>query len=102
MTLRNPARLIQPPALKDKTKTPAASASRGEITLTFGKFVTRMSPHANLNYEGCVGIKEEPLFEVDSIQRAINQMRGIHPPPIMNIDGQQFPLVVEGSPVRRA
>ena len=48
--------------------------------------------------KGAVGLKEEPLYEVDSIQRAINQVRGIHPPPIMNIDGQQFPLVVEGSP----
>ena len=74
------------------------AGQRPEITLTLGNLLPGCRRTRTLLMKGAVGIKEEPLFEVDSIQRAINQMRGIHPPPIMNIDGQQFPLVVEGSP----
>ena len=48
--------------------------------------------------EGAVGIKTDPLKEVESIQRAITQVRGVQPPPVFVIDGQQYPMVVEGSP----
>jgi superfamily II DNA or RNA helicase len=48
--------------------------------------------------ENAVGIKSEPLHELDSVQRALSQVRGTHPPPLMVIDGQQFPCVIEGSP----
>ena len=51
-----------------------------------------------LKVEGATGIKHDPLYEVDSIQRALGQVRGTHPPPIMIIDGQSFPCVIEGSP----
>ena len=51
-----------------------------------------------LKVENAVGIKHEALYEVDSIQRALAQVRGTHPPPIMVIDGQSFPCVIEGSP----
>ena len=39
-----------------------------------------------LKVEGATGIKHDPLYEVDSIQRALGQVRGTHPPPIMIID----------------
>ncbi len=51
-----------------------------------------------LRIEGAIGIKPEPLHEVESIQRALHQIRGSHPPPVMTIDGQTFPCIIEGSP----
>jgi len=51
-----------------------------------------------LKVSGAVGIKGDLLHEVDSIQRALSQVRGIHPPPIMDLDGQQYPAVIEGMP----
>ena len=51
-----------------------------------------------LKIEGAIGLKPDPLHEADTIQRALQQIRGIHPPPVMMIDGQMFPCVIEGSP----
>ncbi len=48
--------------------------------------------------EGASGIKGEPMVDAESIQRALNQIRGVQPPPILTIDGQQYALVIEGSP----
>jgi superfamily II DNA or RNA helicase len=69
-----------------------------ELVLTLGATLPGCKRTRALQVKGAVGIKTDPLHEVDSIQRALTQVRGVHPPPIMIIDGQQYPLVIEGSP----
>lgn len=76
----------------------AQSAANGPITLTLGQVFQGCKRTRMLQVSGAVGIKTDPLHEVDSIQRALAQVRGIHPPPIMIIDGQQYPAVIEGMP----
>ena len=84
------------------TKKPADSKQApkhtGPITLTLSKPLMGCKRTRMLQVSGAVGIKTDPLHEVDSIQRALAQVRGVHPPPIMIIDGQQYPAVIEGMP----
>ncbi len=68
------------------------------ITLTLHRPLPDCKRVRTIIVEGAVGIRPEPLHEVDSVQRVIQQVRGTHPPPIMIIDGQSFPCVIEGSP----
>ncbi|MFW5845114.1 MAG: DEAD/DEAH box helicase, partial [Planctomycetota bacterium] len=51
-----------------------------------------------LRVAGATGLKGEALHETEGVQRALAQVRGVHPPPIMDIDGQQYPAVIESSP----
>jgi len=69
-----------------------------QIVLTLGRPLPGCKRTRTLIIEGAVGIRPEPLHEVDSIVRALTQIRGVHPPPVMVIDGQTFPCVIEGSP----
>jgi superfamily II DNA or RNA helicase len=77
---------------------PAAPRPTGPIVLTLSRTLPHCKRTRMLLMEGATGVKTEPLHEADSIQRALAQVRGIHPPPIMIIDGQSFPCVIEGSP----
>ena len=77
---------------------PAQARGTGRIVLTLGRPLPGCRRTRMLQVEGAVGIKHEPLHEVDSIQRALQQVRGIHPPPVMIIDGQSYPCVIEGMP----
>ena len=70
----------------------------GPIILTIGKPIIGCKRTRLLQVSGAVGIKTDPLHEVESVQRALAQVRGVHPPPIMVIDGQQYPAVIEGMP----
>ncbi len=79
---------------------PAAPKPRPnqQIVLTLGRALPGCKRTRTLVVEGAVGIRSDPLYEADSIQRALNQVRGTHPPPIMVIDGQSYPCVIEGMP----
>ncbi len=68
------------------------------ITLTLGHCLQGCKRTRALKVEGAVGIKPDPIRESEGISRALNQIRGVHPPPIMVIDGQQHPAVIEGMP----
>jgi superfamily II DNA or RNA helicase len=68
------------------------------IVLTLSRALPGCKRTRTLIVEGAVGIRPEPLHEVDSVQRALAQVRGVHPPPLMMIDGQTYPCVIEGSP----
>lgn len=70
----------------------------GPITLTLSRPLQGCRRTRSLIITGATGIRPDPLTEVDSIQRALHQIRGVHPPPIMIIDGQSYPCVIEGSP----
>ncbi len=70
----------------------------GQIQLTLSRPLPGCKRTRTLIVEGAVGIRAEPLHEVDSVQRALAQVRGVHPPPLMMIDGQTYPCVIEGSP----
>jgi len=69
-----------------------------QIVLTLSRTLPGCKRTRTLMVEGAVGIRPEPLHEVDSVQRALAQVRGVHPPPLMMIDGQTYPCVIEGSP----
>ncbi|MBA3710068.1 MAG: hypothetical protein H0W83_14760, partial [Planctomycetes bacterium] len=69
-----------------------------QIVLTLSRPLPGCKRTRTLVVEGAVGIRPEALHEVDSVQRALAQVRGVHPPPIMIIDGQSYPCVIEGSP----
>src|SRR5882672_7758107 len=69
-----------------------------QIVLTLSRPLPGCKRTRTLIVEGAVGIRPEPLHEVDSVQRALAQVRGVHPPPVMIIDGQTYPCVIEGSP----
>jgi superfamily II DNA or RNA helicase len=88
------------PAQEQTTTADAARTQRpgAQIVLTLGRPLVGCKRTRTLMLEGAVGIKHEPLHEVDSIQRALQQVRGIHPPPLMIIDNQQYPCVIEGMP----
>jgi superfamily II DNA or RNA helicase len=79
---------------------PAARSTRpdGRVVLVLSRPLAECKRVRALVLEGAVGIKPEPLTEMDSVLRAIAQVRGMHPPPLMTIDGQQYPCVIEGSP----
>ncbi|MDA3963198.1 MAG: DEAD/DEAH box helicase [Planctomycetota bacterium] len=79
-------------------KTGTQTIKKPAIRLALSKVMQGCKRTRMLQVEGAVGIKPEPLHEEDSIQRALAQVRGVHPPPTMNIDGQQYPCVIEGSP----
>ena len=68
------------------------------IMLTLDRTLPGCKRVRMLKVEGAVGIKADPLHEMDSVQRVLQQIRGSHPPPIITIDGQQYPAVIEGSP----
>jgi len=68
------------------------------IMLTLDRTLPGCKRVRMLKVEGAVGIKTDALHEMDSIQRVLQQIRGSHPPPIITIDGQQYPAVIEGSP----
>ncbi len=83
---------------KSDQKQDKAPKQSGPIILTLGKVFIGCKRTRMLQVSGAVGIKTDPLHEVDSIQRALAQVRGVHPPPVMVIDGQQYPAVIEGMP----
>jgi superfamily II DNA or RNA helicase len=68
------------------------------IVLTLDRTLPGCKRVRMLKVEGAIGFKPEPLHEVDSIQRVLQQVRGTHPPPVMSIDGAHYPCVIEGSP----
>jgi superfamily II DNA or RNA helicase len=72
--------------------------ARSMLKVTLGHPLPGCKRTRTIIVDGATGIKPEPMREIDSIQRALNQIRGVQPPPVMNIDGQQYPLVIEGSP----
>lgn len=72
--------------------------SGGPVVLTLSRALPGCKRTRALVVEGAVGIRGEALHEADSIQRAFQQIRGIHPPPVMIIDGQTYPCVIEGMP----
>ncbi len=77
----------------------AAPRTTGQqVILTLGRTLPGCKRTRALIMAGAVGIKPEPLIEMDSVVRAVAQVRGIHPPPLMVIDGQTYPCVIEGSP----
>ena len=76
----------------------AVNRANGQVTLTLSRPLPGCKRTRSLIIDGATGIRPEALHEVDSIQRALGQIRGIHPPPVMVIDGQQYPCVIEGSP----
>lgn len=76
----------------------SANYRKSTIKLTLSRLLPKCKRTRALQVEGAVGIKTDPLTEADSIQRALDQVRGVHPPPIIVIDDQQYPLVIEGSP----
>ena len=80
----------------ESTRPPARPA--GPVVLTLSRTLPNCKRTRMLQVEGASGIKTEPLHEMDSIQRALSQVRGVHPPPVMVIDGQTYPCVIEGSP----
>ncbi len=90
--------LTQPAETTPPIETAKPIRPGGQITLTLSRPLPGCKRVRTLTVEGAVGIKPEPLHEMDSVQRAIQQVRGVHPPPVMVIDGQQFPCVIEGSP----
>ena len=97
---RDPARTAAP-ATGPGAAVPAAPSHhqpQGQITLTLSRVLPNCRFTRTLVVEGLGSIKPEPLHETDQIQRLIQQVRGVHPPPIMTIDGQSFPCVIEGSP----
>ena len=75
-----------------------APKGNGQVVLTLSRTLPGCKRTRMLAVEGASGVRGEPLHEMDSIQRALTQVRGIHPPPIMIIDGQTYPCVIEGSP----
>ena len=86
------------PETRPVTKSITKTVTKTNIRLAVGKTLPGCKRTRTLLVEGAVGIKNDPLVEVESIQRAFNQVRGIHPPPIIEIDGQNYPCVIEGSP----
>ena len=62
--------------------TAAAASAGGRIKVALGKPLKGCSRTRSLIVEGAVGIKPDPLKEVETIQRALNQIRGVHPPPV--------------------
>ena len=88
---------MTPPAAETSAERPLLKPT-GPVVLTLGRTLPNCKRTRMLAIEGASGVKIEPLHEVDSIQRALTQIRGIHPPPIMVIDGQSYPCVIEGSP----
>lgn len=86
-----------------ETTAPAASTTtrtfkRPPIRVKLGRILPNCKCIRGLIVEGAIGIKPELMTEVDSIMRAIDHLRGIHPPPTLEIDGQTYPMVIEGSP----
>ena len=68
------------------------------IVLTIGRPLKGCRNVRTLAAKGVVGIKTDPLHEPEMIQRVLNHVRGVHPPPVLVVEGQQFPAFVEGSP----
>lgn len=88
-----------PPLAADPASPPEPARKPGApIVLTLHRPLPNCKRVRTLIVENAVGIRPEPLHEVDSVQRAIQQIRGVHPPPLMVIDGQTYPCVIEGSP----
>ncbi len=80
------------------TTRPAAPKGTGQVIITLSRLLPNCKRTRTLVVEGASGVRSDPLHEMDSIQRALTQVRGVHPPPVMVIDGQTFPCVIEGSP----
>ncbi|MFW5858382.1 MAG: DEAD/DEAH box helicase [Planctomycetota bacterium] len=95
---------MSPGSSTDRKKTTGTVARRTashrahEVSLSLGRPVPNCKRVRTLVLHGATGIKPDPMREVESINRALNQVRGLHPPPVFDIDGQQYPLVLEGSP----
>lgn len=51
----------------------------GPVVLTLSRTLPGCKRTRTLIMQGAVGIKPEPLHEMDSVVRAIAQVRGIHP-----------------------
>jgi len=81
-----------------KARSGSQAGARPSLKLSLGRLLPGCKRTRTLLVEGASGVKPEPMQEVDSIQRSFNQVRGVQPPPMMVIDGQQYPLVIEGSP----
>ena len=77
---------------------PSTPKGTGQVILTLSRVLPGCKRTRTLVVEGSSGVRSEPLHEMDSIQRALTQVRGIHPPPLMIIDHQTYPCVIEGSP----
>ena len=76
---------VTPPAIEeDGIVRPRGNAP---ISLILDRTMPGCKRTRTLRIEGAVGIKPEALHEVESIQRALHQIRGSHPPPVMTIDG---------------
>ena len=71
---------------------------RPNIRLILGKPLGSCRRVRALIVDGATGIRAEPLTEAESINRALNQLRGLHPPPLFEIDDKHYHLVLEGSP----
>ena len=85
--------------LASMTETNAAANSDDKrIVLTIGRPLKGCRHVRSLQAKGVVGVKNDPLHEPEMIQRVLNHVRGIHPPAVLQVDGQQYPATVEGSP----
>ena len=85
-----PDPVMTPPVAETSAERPVLKPT-GPVVLTLSRLLPGCKRTRMLAIEGASGVKLEPLHEVDSIQRALTQIRGIHPPPIMVIDGQSYP-----------
>ena len=74
------------------------AALDGKISVILGKPLPKCKRVRSLIVEGAVGTKPTPITDVEAVGRIITQVRVVQPPPTMVIDGQQFPMMVEGSP----
>lgn len=70
----------------------------GKITVLLGKPLPRCKRVRSLVVEGAVGTKPTPITDVEAVGRIVNQVRAVQPPPTIVIDGQQYPMMIEGSP----
>ena len=95
LMLNQPAEPTTPPTQSDTGRIAKPGV---QIVLTLSRPLPGCKRTRTLIMEGAVGIKAEPMHEADSIQRALSQIRGVHPPPLITIDGQTYPCLIEASP----
>lgn len=77
---------------------PLTAAVKTTLKVKLGPAMENCKRTRTLILDGAPGFKPEPIYELENITRAINHIRSLQPPPNIDIDGQIYPLIIEGSP----
>lgn len=77
---------------------PAPRTASSQIVVTLSKFLPGCKRTRMLIVDGAFGIRPEPMTDSELVLRALAQIRGAHPPPLVVIDDQTYPSIIEGSP----